>query len=377
MFTSSLFYTEDKKCRRKSLPTYFDCTESTTQILRTALCEYIQEMENRLDDSPCSRTQGSDPLIQQQVAILRMYYFEHLTKPQIAEALQCSPRNVTIMQACFFAQFLSGEILPMQLQLKKAVRLRIQGLQKQLYKPYKHVVCDLPILHAIGLDILKVGTTNILIPFGKQKVYQQVLSAVIETLQLNIEPVKIKTLYYDVHEHWKLEDGRFNPLILKTLLTCNSLVDKFYGRRVRIKDEYVKDEAQRCARIIFDSGGGLSTDEVLRRYEEKYGKRPRVDLEMSSFYHIYCLSNRYWFYTHCNMSLKKNVFQFAEGCQVFRLEDLESVLRFEGYRFLKFRRWMLPRYLKQVCLTSPTDPGLYVFKEYAKAHPEALTPKAG
>ncbi|MBQ3946083.1 MAG: hypothetical protein II670_10830, partial [Alphaproteobacteria bacterium] len=348
------------------LPSNYDRRFGLQNNLRNAIIEYAQIIESNLNNHRYienSQQYNSYALI---ASILKKFYYEKQTIDSIAQKEACTHEYVDIVKNNCLSDIISGNTLFKNYRLNRDLLDLIQSLKSECLFESIHTFevysgsKDTSFLKDLGLDFLAIKDVIILIPKYTKLIYNTVWKKIYYTLLEYPLPTNREVIYQLVIDNDDLSDVEFDPLFVEKVLACDKIVDERDNNTIQIKDEYLTNSAQRCARIVFEAGQKLTTEELINRYESIYQKKPNIIYRKVHEYGINCEGKRYWYFGQPKTSLQQRISEYAEKNGIFFYCELEQALKNDGYTIPPTIR----TYITNVCAVDNKDLDHFCFKDY-------------
>jgi len=144
------------------------------------------------------------------------------------------------------------------------------------------------------------------------------------------------------------------------------LVYVFNNNLIQIKNQYLTYAGQRYARIIYDAGTKITTEDVRKRYEDIYKTDPSTGPNAAGIYGISCEGKKYWYYGEPKVPVQQKVTEFAEDKKTFYYDDIEQEIINEGYTIPHAFRV----YITNVCAVDNKDRDHFCHKDHVDDYPQ-------
>ena len=224
---------------------------------------------------------------------------------------------------------------------------------------------DTELLTDLKCDIIQIKDTTFLIPKDTKGIYKAVGQVIIKTLVENPLPTDKDVIYELIVSNDELSDVNYDSIFVENVLACDELIDVFNNNLIQIKNQHLTHAGQRYARIIYEAGAKITTEEVRKRYEDIYKTVPSSCPNIAGVYGISCEGKKYWYYGEPKVPIKQKVTKFAEDKKTFYYDDIEQEIINEGYTIPHAFR----AYITNVCAVDNKDKDHFCHKDYVDDYP--------
>ena len=354
------------------LPSNYDRNLGLSRNLKNALLEYAQIIEkNKKNKRYISNSQQwkSFSLL---ASTLRKYYDEGKSDNQIAEEEGYTSQHINKVRHDCVIEILSGNVFFKNYRLNQCILDLIASLKEEcLFSTLDKFVSysgssDTDLLTDLKCDIIQIKDTTFLIPKDTKGIYKAVGQVIIKTLVENPLPTDKDVIYELIVSNDELSDVNYDSIFVENVLACDELIDVFNNNLIQIKNQYLTYAGQRYARIIYEAGTKITTEDVRKRYEDIYKTDPSTGPNAAGIYGISCEGKKYWYYGEPKVPVQQKVTEFAEARKAFRYDDIEQEIINEGYTIPQAFRV----YITNVCAVDNKDRDHFCHKDYVDDYPQ-------
>ena len=354
------------------LPSNYDRNLGLSRNLKNALLEYAQIIEkNKKNKRYISNSQQwkSFSLL---ASTLRKYYDEGKSDNQIAEEEGYTSQHINKVRHDCVIEILSGNVFFKNYKLNQNILDLIASLKEEcLFSTLDKFVSysgssDTDLLTDLKCDIIQIKDTTFLIPKDTKGIYKAVGQVIIKTLVENPLPTDKDVIYELIVSNDELSDVNYDSIFVENVLACDELIDVFNNNLIQIKNQYLTYAGQRYARIIYEAGTKITTEDVRKRYEDIYKTDPSTGPNAAGIYGISCEGKKYWYYGEPKVPVQQKVTEFAEARKAFRYDDIEQEIINEGYTIPQAFRV----YITNVCAVDNKDRDHFCHKDYVDDYPQ-------
>ena len=354
------------------LPSNYDRNLGLSRNLKNALLEYAQIIEkNKKNKRYISNSQQwkSFSLL---ASTLRKYYDEGKSDNQIAEEEGYTSQHINKVRHDCVIEILSGGVFFKNYKLNQNILDLIASLKEEcLFSTLDKFVSysgssDTDLLTDLKCDIIQIKDTTFLIPKDTKGIYKAVGQVIIKTLVENPLPTDKDVIYELIVSNDELSDVNYDSIFVENVLACDELVDILGNNLIQIKNQYLTYAGQRYARIIYEAGTKITTEDVRKRYEDIYKTDPSTGPNAAGIYGISCEGKKYWYYGEPKVPVQQKVTEFAEARKAFRYDDIEQEIINEGYTIPQAFRV----YITNVCAVDNKDRDHFCHKDYVDDYPQ-------
>ena len=354
------------------LPSNYDRNLGLSRNLKNALLEYAQIIEkNKKNKRYISNSQQwkSFSLL---ASTLRKYYDEGKSDNQIAEEEGYTSQHINKVRHDCVIDILSGGVFFKNYKLNQNLLDLIASLKEEcLFSTLNKFVSysgssDTDLLTDLKCDIIQIKDTTFLIPKDTKGIYKAVGQVIIKTLVENPLPTDKDVIYELIVSNDELSDVNYDSIFVENVLACDELIDVFNNNLIQIKNQYLTYAGQRYARIIYEAGTKITTEDVRKRYEDIYKTDPSTGPNAAGIYGISCEGKKYWYYGEPKVPVQQKVTEFAEARKAFRYDDIEQEIINEGYTIPQAFRV----YITNVCAVDNKDRDHFCHKDYVDDYPQ-------
>ena len=354
------------------LPSNYDRNLGLSRNLKNALLEYAQIIEkNKKNKRYISNSQQwkSFSLL---ASTLRKYYDEGKSDNQIAEEEGYTSQHINKVRHDCVIEILSGNVFFKNYRLNQCILDLIASLKEEcLFSTLDKFVSysgssDTDLLTDLKCDIIQIKDTTFLIPKDTKGIYKAVGRVIIKTLVENPLPTDKDVIYELIVSNDELSDVNYDSIFVENVLACDELIDVFNNNLIQIKNQYLTYAGQRYARIIYEAGTKITTEDVRKRYEDIYKTDPSTGPNAAGIYGISCEGKKYWYYGEPKVPVQQKVTEFAEARKSFRYDDIEQEIINEGYTIPQAFRV----YITNVCAVDNKDRDHFCHKDYVDDYPQ-------
>lgn len=354
------------------LPSNYDRNLGLSRNLKNALLEYAQIIEkNKKNKRYISNSQQwkSFSLL---ASTLRKYYDEGKSDNQIAEEEGYTSQHINKVRHDCVIEILSGNVFFKNYRLNQCILDLIASLKEEcLFSTLDKFVSysgssDTDLLTDLKCDIIQIKDTTFLIPKDTKGIYKAVGQVIIKTLVENPLPTDKDVIYELIVSNDELSDVNYDSIFVENVLACDELIDVFNNNLIQIKNQYLTYAGQRYARIIYEAGSKITTEDVRKRYEDIYKTDPSTGPNAAGIYGISCEGKKYWYYGEPKVPVQQKVTEFAEARKAFRYDDIEQEIINEGYTIPQAFRV----YITNVCAVDNKDRDHFCHKDYVDDYPQ-------
>ncbi len=354
------------------VPVSFYYEKGLTYAFKSAIKELISIIES----SKNAQTNRCFPY-------LFPYFIENKDVRTIAEEYNISNETVRMPLVDFYTRFCTGEIVFGNIQLNEGIVNWFNSLKDNRYK--FHLIDELTtiagshddlLLKTLGYDTIDFMGLNLIIPCNTRGTYSRVLNALDKVLQksflyLNLNEIlqRVETLIAEENPQLEYEDDFIEAILANTHIIDNNE----FG--IRIKLEYIRFKEDRCARIVYDAGRGMTRADIEKTYENIYN-------EKISFVYSKSLTNkgfttgggRQWMYGNDIKPLEEFINEYAEEKIIFHYEDIIEAISDYGY---SINDATVRTYITNLCNVDNSTRSIFCIKEKCEEHPDYNWRKTG
>ena len=354
------------------LPSNYDRNLGLSRNMKNALLEYAQIIEkNKKNKRYISNSQQwkSFSLL---ASTLRKYYDEGKSDNQIAEEEGYTSQHINKVRHDCVIEILSGNVFFKNYRLNQCILDLIASLKEEcLFSTLDKFVSysgssDTDLLTDLKFDLVEIKDTTFLIPKDTKGAYKAVRQVILKTLVENPLPTDKDVIYELIVRNKELIDINYDSIFVENVLACDELVDILGNNLIQIKNQYLTYAGQRYARIIYEAGTKITTEEVRKRYEDIYKTNLSSSVDLASKYGISCEGRKFWYYGEPKVPIQQKVTEFAEARKAFRYDDIEQEIINEGYTIPQAFRV----YITNVCAVDNKDRDHFCHKDYVDDYPQ-------
>ena len=354
------------------LPSNYDRNLGLSKNLKYAILEYAQIIEKEKNNKRYFSNSQKRKSFSLLATILRKYYGEGKSDSQIAEEEGYTPQHIDKVRHDCVIEILSGGVFFKNYKLNQSILDLIASLKEEcLFETLDKFVSysassDTNLLTDLECDIIQIKDTTFLIPKDTKGVYKAVGQVIIKTLVENPLPTDKDVIYELIVSNDELSDINYDSIFVENVLACDELVDVFNNNLIQIKNKYLTYAGQRYARIIYEAGTKITTEDARKRYEDIYKRVPSSGINTAGVYGISCEGKKYWYYGGPKVPIHQKVTEFAEDRKIFCYNDIEQEVINEGYTIPQAFRV----YITNVCAVDNKDRDHFCHKDYVDYYPQ-------
>ena len=354
------------------LPSNYDRNLGLSRNLKNALLEYAQIIEKNKNNKRYIANSQQWKSFSLLATILRKYYDEAKSDSQIAEEEGYTSQHIDKVRHDCVIEILSGNVFFKNYRLNQCILDLIASLKEEcLFSTLDKFVSysgssDTDLLTDLKCDIIQIKDTTFLIPKDTKGIYKAVGQVIIKTLVENPLPTDKDVIYELIVSNDELSDVNYDSIFVENVLACDELIDVFNNNLIQIKNQYLTYAGQRYARIIYEAGAKITTEEVRKRYEDIYKTVPSSGPNTAGVYGISCEGKKYWYYGEPKVPIQQKVTEFAENRKIFYYDDIEQEIINEGYTIPHAFRV----YITNVCAVDNKDKDHFCHKDHVDDYPQ-------
>ena len=354
------------------LPSNYDRNLGLSRNLKNALLEYAQIIEKNKNNKRYIANSQQWKSFSLLASTLRKYYDEGKSDNQIAEEEGYTSQHINKVRHDCVIEILSGNVFFKNYRLNQCILDLIASLKEEcLFSTLDKFVSysgssDTDLLTDLKCDIIQIKDTTFLIPKDTKGIYKAVGQVIIKTLVENPLPTDKDVIYELIVSNDELSDVNYDSIFVENVLACDELIDVFNNNLIQIKNQYLTYAGQRYARIIYEAGTKITTEDVRKRYEDIYKTDPSTGPNAAGIYGISCEGKKYWYYGEPKVPVQQKVTEFAEARKAFRYDDIEQEIINEGYTIPQAFRV----YITNVCAVDNKDRDHFCHKDYVDDYPQ-------
>lgn len=354
------------------LPSNYDRNLGLSRNLKNALLEYAQIIEKNKNNKRYIANSQQWKSFSLLATILRKHYGEGKSDNQIAEEEEYTSQHINKVRHDCVIDILSGGVFFKNYKLNQNILELIASLKEEcLFATLAKFVSysgtsDTDLLADLECDIVEIKDATFLIPKDTKGAYRAVGQVIIKTLVENPLPTDKDVIYELIVSNDELSDVNYDSIFVENVLACNELVDILGNNLIQIKNQYLTNAGQKYARIIYEAGAKITTEEVRKRYEDIYKTVPSSGLNTAGVYGISCEGKKYWYYGEPKVPIQQKVTEFAENRKIFYYNDIEQEIINEGYTIPQAFR----TYITNVCAVDNKDKDHFCHKDYVDDYPK-------
>ena len=321
------------------LPSNYDRSLGLTENLRNAFLEFAEIIEKKLDnvryiDSPQQKKSYS--LL---ATILKKKYKDGKGDIQIAKEENYTSERIRQIRTDCVVNICSGKVF--------------SGTSETDF------------LVDLGCDLIDIKDISFIIPTDTKGTYKLVGQVLIRTLVENPLPTDRDVIYELIVNSEDLSEFNYDTTFVKNVLSCDDIVDFMGSNLIQIKNQYLTHSGQRYARIIYEAGTKITTEEAKSRYKDIYSVIP-TNGPISGKYGISCEGRKFWYYGEPKVPMQQKVTEFAEERKIFYYHDIEQAILNEGFTITQTFRV----YITNVCVVDNKDKNHFCHKDYVDDYPD-------
>lgn len=353
------------------LPSNYDRNLGLSRNLKNALLEYAQIIEKNKNNKRYIANSQQWKSFSLLATILRKYYDEGKSDSLIAEEEGYTSQHIDKVRHDCVIEILSGGVFFKNYKLNQNILDLIASLKAEcLFATLGKFVSysgasDTDLLADLECDIVEIKDAAFLIPKETKGTYKAVGQVIIKTLVENPLPTDKDVIYELIVSNDELSDVNYDSIFVENVLACDELIDVFNNNLIQIKNQYLTYAGQRYARIIYEAGAKITTEEVRKRYEDIYKTVPSSGPNTAGVYGISCEGKKYWYYGEPKVPIQQRVTEFAENRKIFYYDDIEEEIINEGYTIPQAFRV----YITNVCAVDNKDKDHFCHKDYVDDYP--------
>ena len=354
------------------LPSNYDRDLGLSRNLRSALLEYAQIIEKNKKNKRYISTSQQWKSFSLLATILRKYYEEVKSDSQIAEEEGYTSQHIDKVRHDCVIEILGGSVFFKNYKLNQSLLDLIASLKEEcLFATLGKFVSysgssDTDLLTDLECDIMQIKDSTFLIPKDTKGAYRMVGQVIIKTLVENPLPTDKDVIFELIVSNEELSGFNYDTTFVENVLACDELVDIFDNNLIQIKNQYLTHAGQRYARIIYEAGTKITTEEARKRYEDIYKIVPTTGPNAAGVYGISCEGRKYWYYGEPKVPIQQKVTEFAENNKIFNYYDIEQAIIHEGYTIPQAFRV----YITNVCAVDNKDKDHFCHKDYVDDYPQ-------
>lgn len=362
-----------KECQTiYELPSNYDRDLGLSSNLKNTLLEYAQIIEKNNNNKRYIANSQQWKSFSLLATILRKYYDEGKSDSQIAEEEGYTSQHIDKVRHDCVIEILSGNVFFKNYKLNQNILDLIASLKEEcLFATLGKFVSysgssDTDLLTDLECDIIQIKDTSFLIPKDTKGIYKAVGQVIIKTLVNNPLPTDKDVIYELIVSNNELSDVNYDSIFVENVLACDELVDIFNNNLIQIKNQYLTYAGQRYARIIYEAGAKITTEEIRKRYEDIYKIVPTTGPNTAGVYGISCEGKKYWYYGEPKLPMQQKVTEFAEDRKTFYYDDIKQEIINKGYTIPQAFRV----YITNVCAVDNKDKDHFCHKDYVDDYPQ-------
>jgi hypothetical protein len=340
--------------------------------LRNAITEYADVIISKLNNKRYINSSQQHNTYALLASILKQFYVDNLSIDQIAQKEGYTRQHIEIRKGKCVSEIISGAFFFNNYRLNQSIIDLIQSLKDEcLFDPIQKFEVysgssNPSLLSDLDLDTLEIKDITLLIPIDTKGIYRTVWQVIYRTLLDNPLPTDIDVIYQLVTANKDLAEIEYDTLFVEKILGNDKIVENVGNRSVQIKNEYLTAVAQRYARIIFEAGHKMTTDEVRAQYEAIYKSTPAAGPNSAKDYGISCEGKKYWYYGQPKTPIQRKISDYAENKEIFFYHDLKQELLNDGYSIPQAIRV----YITNICVVDNKDRDHFCHKDFVDDYPE-------
>lgn len=354
------------------LPSNYDRNQGLSRNLRNAFIEYAQIIEKNLNNKRYISNPQQRKTFLLLATILKKKYAEGKNDGLIAEEERLTSERIRQIRSKGIAEICGGGVFFNNYKLNQGLLDLLESLKDVcLFAPLNKFVSfsgssDTDLLIDLECDLAQVKDSTFLIPKETKSIYEKVGKVIIKTLVENPLPTDKDVIYELIVSNDELSDANYDSIFVENVLACDELVDLLDNNLIQIKNQYLTHAGQRYARIIYEAGIKITTEDVRKRYEDIYKTVPSTGPNAAGIYGISCEGRKYWYYGAPKVPIQQKVTEFAEDNKIFRYDDIEREIIKEGYTIPQAFRV----YITNVCAVDNKDKDHFCHKDYVDDYPQ-------
>lgn len=354
------------------LPSNYDRNLGLSRNLKYALLEFAQIIEKNKNNKRYISNSQQWKSFSLLATILRKYYDEAKSDSQIAEEEGYTSQHIDKVKHDCVIEILSGNVFFKNYKLNQNILDLIASLKAEcLFSTLDKFVSysgasDTDLLADLECDIVEIKDAAFLIPKDTKGAYRAVGQVIINTLVENPLPTDKDVIYELIVSNDELSDVNYDSIFVENVLACDELIDVFNNNLIQIKNQYLTNAGQRYARIIYEAGAKITTEEARKRYEDIYKTVPSSGPNTAGVYGISCEGRKYWYYGEPKVPIQQKVTEFAEDREIFYYDNIEKEIIKEGYTIPHTFRV----YITNVCAVDNQDKDHFCHKDHVDDYPQ-------
>ena len=362
--------------QEKSLPNIINKEKGFAENFFEAIKEFIEYIEKRRGD----RKYSSKWMKKNSLNTLKYYFLEGKSYAEIGKLLNRDPERSRQIIDDFLKEFMSGELLCSNLHIHDDLLEWIDNIKEQcLYHSKSFVegitgmIRDEDDIKSLGLDLVDVeDNIQFVVPNRTKTLYGYLSSCILETLRKTLEPSTPTSIFEIVKvsdKYSKKIDSDFDMEFVYNILSCPEIVEIMDNGLVRIKEELLKTNQEKAARLMYDlcqERKTIKKEDLSKEYEKKYNIRFN-DITLLREYGFNPVQNGSYDW-HYGGSLEQTVLsavkEYAEKNIIFYYDDIEKSLKDKGFVLPKSFR----TYITIICYVDVNDSNHFCHKDYCDDH---------
>lgn len=363
------------------LPAQYNPDEPLLNVLHTVLLEASPWLTERADDTSFARTPREATGMKLLASILELRYRHGLSFADIAASLNRTPWHITKTHTDFIAALCHGDNPGANLHLQPALLTRLTHVKEKALWHRDNVFGHISptastLINILGLDILEiVPGIRIIIPARELCHFTAKGKAILRELRAGVTPVVREEFMTRLKKskEFRNKSSDTDTLFINAILSQPELVTIADDDKITLNLQYIISDEQRIARIIHDNGGWMTRTQIFDRYRLMMGRDSNsVNLSNLRKYNIHS-SGDLWIYGKKLQPVNHFISDWARRKQIFHMDELEEVLRKEGYPILPRIR----AYITAECMVDNDDSNHFCHKTATADYPDFSWRKPG
>lgn len=347
------------------LPSDYDSSLGLNTNLRNAILEYAQIIRSNLGNGRYTKNSQQKTTYTSIADVLEKIYHQNKSIKEIAHEMGYTNTRIEQLRNDGISPLLKGEVCFNHYRLNQDLLDLLGSLGEeclfapiQQYKDYSGS-SDISMIKGLGYDTTTINDLEILIPKDTKGICYAVWRAILKVLCDNPLPTDKHVIEQQILDSDDLADINYDTRFIDLILSSDFFIDNKGNNLIQIKNEYLTSVAQRMARIVYESGRKMTTQEVTDKYVELYKVNPTTNISMARQYGISCQGKKYWYYGEPKMPLQQWITEYAEDNKIFYYNDIADALKEAGYTIPGAIR----AYITNVCIVDTKDSDHFCLKD--------------
>ena len=333
------------------IPKTYNENLSLPQLFQSVIEELIEEIDKKITFGYIPNCHGKTfENLKPIKNSLEQHFLQNRTRDELADEIGCSRQQIDnyIDNNCL-VPFFNGEVIYGNIRINEALKNRMDDASS-VYK-FDTVDKILPhksnsgfgdkVIKYMKLDILNVNqnepSVKLFIPRDEKWKYTWIAEHIFKELQLHIVPIdkesfveRLNDRLKNLRTFQKLPNKEYDENFIDSILGCERFVE-WREDRFFLKPQFLNNDQYRVARIIYDAGEAISTDDIRKQYECIY-HRPLTNNNLPRLRKFNCSPQGKiaWIYGEEQKPILTLIKEFAKTHKIFYFTEIQEYIKDQG-----------------------------------------------